>query len=323
MIKKILFSNKNLKKGRIITKQDFNYKNSKKISSLYVSSYSYILKNFILKNDIKKDTILKKIFLKKPNIAAIIACRLKSERLRKKAVIKVDREDTVIDKCIKSCKNLKSNNMVILATSKIDEDKLLEYSAKKNKVIFYQGHSEDVIKRYLSAANKFKIDIILRVTGDCPYISSEISELILKDHINKGADYSEAKEAPIGASCQVINTSALKKILLLKKNTPMSEYMKYYFTNNPRYFKINYVSLPSWMKKNYRMTVDYIEDIRFFEKIYGHLFKSKKKLSLQNIFNYLKKNSKVVQINSAKKLKYKSNKVLIKKLYKETKIFEI
>ena len=49
----------------------------------------------------------------------------------------------------------------------------------------------------------------------------------------------------------------------------------------------------------------------------------KKKLSLQNIFNYLKKNSKVVQINSAKKLKYKSNKVLIKKLYKETKIFEI
>ena len=46
MIKKILFSNKNLKKGRIITKQDFNYKSSKKISSLYVSSY---LKKFHFK----------------------------------------------------------------------------------------------------------------------------------------------------------------------------------------------------------------------------------------------------------------------------------
>ena len=71
------------------------------------------------------------MFKKKIRIAVIIACRLKSKRLARKALIKIDNNFSLIDKCITSSKLINSNFQVILATSNLKQDKPLINVAKK------------------------------------------------------------------------------------------------------------------------------------------------------------------------------------------------
>ena len=51
---------------------------------------------------------------------------------------------------------------------------------KKVKVKVFLGPESNVLKRYYMAAKKFKSDIIVRITSDCPLVDSSI----IDDYIN-------------------------------------------------------------------------------------------------------------------------------------------
>jgi len=43
--------------------------------------------------------------------------------------------------------------------------------------------------------------------------------------------------------------------------------MTWYFQKNPEYFKLNYVTLPDELIRDYRVTHDYPEDLSMFEAV--------------------------------------------------------
>jgi N,N'-diacetyllegionaminate synthase len=47
--------------------------------------------------------------------------------------------------------------------------------------------------------------------------------------------------------------------------------MTWYFRNNPDHFKLNIVSLPEAYVRNYRLTLDYAEDLEMFEALFSKL----------------------------------------------------
>ena len=51
-----------------------------------------------------------------------------------------------------------------------------ENSKKPHCELFcvFEGHKTDLVDRYYKAAKKFKADVIVRVTGDCPLIDVNI-----------------------------------------------------------------------------------------------------------------------------------------------------
>ena len=146
---------------------------------------------------------------KNKRIGAIIACRMKSTRLRKKA-IKLINGISSVERCINGAFLLENIDEVILATSDLKEDSVLEKYVNKTKAKFWQGDADDVIKRYISASKKFKIDIIVRITADCPCPSPEITNLLLKTHLQKGADYSATRKCSVGSGTEIYNVSSLE-----------------------------------------------------------------------------------------------------------------
>lgn len=64
-------------------------------------------------------------------------------------------------------------NVVVLTTEENIDDKTEEI-AKKNGVSVFRGSTSDLIQRYLKAAKQYNLDIIVRLTGDCPLIDSKI-----------------------------------------------------------------------------------------------------------------------------------------------------
>lgn len=311
---------RDLKAGQLLSyAEDLQYKRSNE-DGLNLPAIKKIQSSFhVLNKDKKKNQMLKEDDFKKAKIATIIACRLKSSRLPKKALAKIG-DLTSVEYCIKNALNFKNVDHTILATSSLESDaELKDYTYDKN-VIYHTGHPEDVIKRYLDIIDKLSIDVIVRVTADMPYISDEILQILLRSHFDTGADYTRAKEAAVGQNLEIINTQALRYVKSFFPEANYSEYMTWYFINNAEHFKINEIDLPKEMIRPYRLTLDYQEDLEMFNKIESHFRSAGKEVTLKDLFEYLDANPEVPAINGHITLKYKTDQSLIDTLNKATKI---
>ena len=274
---------------------------------------------FLLSKEKNSGEVLYHDDFRKAKIAVVIACRLKSVRLPKKALLKIGQLASV-EKCIKSAIQFKNIDYVVLATSDIEEDKVLENYTYNSNVIFHQGDPNDVIKRYLSAAEKLGIDIVLRVTADMPYVDDEIAQILLKSHFLIGADYTASRTNAVGTAIEVINVQALKKVKYHFPSANYSEYMTWYFKNNPEHFRLNIIDLPDELVRDYRLTLDYQEDLDMLNHIEAHFKRKKESPSARKIFKYLDEHPEIANINSHLTLRYKSDHSLISILNDVTKI---
>ena len=87
------------------------------------------------------------------NIAIFIAVRLKSKRLKRKALAKIGGIELILH-LTKRLKNSKRVKKIVWCTSKSNEDKILCELANKNKVDFFRGDEKNIILRFIKAAEK-------------------------------------------------------------------------------------------------------------------------------------------------------------------------
>ncbi|MBR8734768.1 8-amino-3,8-dideoxy-manno-octulosonate cytidylyltransferase [Fusobacterium necrophorum] len=312
--------NKDKKAGELIDiENDFEFKRNDSYGLNVVELKKYISEKYILNSDRQKGETIRKEDIRKANIAVIIACRLKSSRLKRKALLKIGSISSV-EMCIKNILKFKDVNSIVLATSTTEQDSELKNYTYNENVIFHQGDPDDVIQRYLDIIEKKNFDVIIRVTGDCPYLSSDIAEVILNSHFEKGAEYSNGIGAAVGTNLEVINSLSLKEVKKYFPKADYSEYMTWYFQNNSEIFKLNYVNLPNKWKRDYRLTLDYQEDLELFNKIERYFLENNIDYSIDEMYKYLDNNPEVVKINSHLTLKYKTDVGLIETLNKVTKI---
>ena len=99
----------------------------------------------------------------------IIQARTGSTRLPEKVLFKI-KGKSILEIVIDRLKKSKKINQIILATTRKTEDKKLIRIAKKKNIDFFRGEDENVLKRYYSCSKKYKPDIIVRVTADCPLV---------------------------------------------------------------------------------------------------------------------------------------------------------
>lgn len=273
----------------------------------------------ILSNSIDKNSTISAEHYRKAKIGVIVACRMKSSRLKKKAILPINGV-SAIERCLQNCLEMKNVDEVVLATSELEEDGILQNYLMGGLVKFWQGNADDVIKRYLGACDKYDIDVIVRVTGDCPAVSSEITNILLKSHFETGADYTAANKSAVGSSPEIYNAEALRRLINLMGSAEHSEYMTWYMRNNADVFKVNIVDLPEDFQREYRLTLDYKEDLEMFEKLYATLAKKKMNPTISNIFLVLDQESSIPQINQHLTLSYKTDTELINMLNRVTRV---
>lgn len=258
----------------------------------------------------------------KQKVCALIAVRLKSERLPKKALMDIEGY-TVIERVVNNLKPSKRIDDIVIATTISKEDDPIEETARRKGIHYFRGDIDNIVKRFIDAAEKFTADTIVRVTGDNPLTSFEIADYLIESHQKCGADYTgiEPDSVPPGTSPEIISLAALKKLTSVNVNLNYSEYMTFYFKNNPDSFRINIVPAPKkYCRPDYRMTLDYPEDLNFFRIIYGALKPGDKAIPLEKTIHFLDTHPEVVSINNALSVKWKANQELIRELENATKI---
>jgi spore coat polysaccharide biosynthesis protein SpsF (cytidylyltransferase family) len=230
--------------------------------------------------------------------AAIIQARMSSSRLPGKSMLEICKKpiiEHIFDR-VRSCKLV---DELILATSDDQSDDVLFQWAQNNNINCYRGSLDDVLDRFYKAAILYKVDTIVRITGDCPLIDPNTVDEVIKG-FNKGNYdlYSLGGSFPDGLDCQVFSFKSALEVAWNNAVLPSErEHVCPYIENNPQLFNLGSLNkFPN--SSSIRITLDQKEDFKLIKKIYEHFYHSDTLFDIKSILQFLVNNPELLEINA-------------------------
>ena len=235
-------------------------------------------------------------------VGIILQARMGSSRLPGKVAKKIVGKP-MLTHIIKRLKKSSKSNQIIVATSVKDDDQRVIEIAESEEVATYRGSEDDVLSRYIEAAEKYQLDIVVRVTGDCPLIDPvTIDELINKYIESDELDYMRLEGYPRGLDTGICDLGTLKKVKKEVTDDPdeeiYREHVTLYIYRNPKQFKIGIKEAPEELKRDYRLCVDEIEDYELIEEIYNRLYEEGDIIDIKDVIDLLDNEPSLAMINS-------------------------
>lgn len=232
------------------------------------------------------------------NYGILITARLKSKRLKKKIIKKIN-DKTVIEYLISNLKKTFKSKKIVLITSKSNQDNVLTKLAKKNNIDYFCGEPKDVLKRIYDASLKFEFRNVISCTADNPLIDCEEAKNMMTFHLNKKNDLTISKGLPIGLFCYCIKVNSIKKILKNKLSNDTETWLPYFYQmkNNKVGFYNSKFRFSSKFLNKIRLTLDEKKDFELIKKVI-RLVKWNKPNS-KDISKLFKKYPNLIKINQS------------------------
>lgn len=232
--------------------------------------------------------------------AVIIQARLSSTRFPKKVLKKIN-EKTIIELIYLRLTKAKLIDQIIFAIPDNKENDELEKFLKEKKFLFYRGSENDVLSRFYLAAKEFRVDIIVRITADCPLVDPQLVDSFIKKLLKEKKDYVSNCNPwtfPDGLDVEVFTFKLLSEAQKKAKykNRLNDGVLISYLKDNNQY-KISNIKFPKNNSSNYRLTIDEEVDYTLIKKIYEN-FKPDIFFGLNKILAFAKKNKKLFDMNS-------------------------
>ncbi len=146
-------------------------------------------------------------------IGVIVAARMGSTRLPGKALLPL-RGVPMLGFLLQRIKPSVLSSQIVLATTTLHEDDVLEDVAQSEKISVFRGSNEDVVSRYVAAAEYFGFDYVVRVTGDCPFVDAKSLDYAIKYALeHRPFDLATTKGLfPVGIDYEIYPASLMKQI---------------------------------------------------------------------------------------------------------------
>jgi spore coat polysaccharide biosynthesis protein SpsF len=227
------------------------------------------------------------------NIGVIIQARTGSTRFPEKILkpLPYNSQITVLEQVVRRIKKSIYNPKVIIATTINSEDDIIEKLANKNKYFSFRGSENDVLSRYYYASKENKLDIIVRVTSDCPCIDSEIIDEAIRLKMSTKCDYVsniKLRTYPRGLDVEVFDFNILEEAFLKADQSFEREHVTPYMYDPVNKFKINSIEAKGkYYRPDIRITLDTNEDYMFLVALYEELYEQNNYFGIDDIINLL------------------------------------
>jgi len=188
---------------------------------------------------------------------------------------------------------------VIVATTVNEKDNAIIELCKKIQCNYFRGSELDVLGRVLSTAKEFHGDIIVEITGDCPFIDHRHVDKMIKLFYSGKYDYAGMQEFPGGFGVQVYPTEILSRVDKLTNDPVDRIHVTYYIYTHPEKFNIAAWHAEGMMKwPEGRVMIDERDDYQLLDIIAKELYPENQDFSAEDVAAFLKKNPKLVDINA-------------------------
>lgn len=231
-------------------------------------------------------------------IIATIEARMTSSRLPGKVLMPAAGKP-MLEILIRRLKKVVHLNEIVLATTVNPDDDPVVSLAEKLGVGHFRGSEEDVLARVLGAARKYKADIIVEITGDCPLVDPAIVGQVIDLYLNAHCDYASnvgPVTFPIGMDAQVFSTELLARADREGKTQEDREHVSWYIRHHPKMRRVNFPAPKELHWPELGLTLDERSDYELLKNIIEH-FNPDIYFSCADILGYLKSNPDLLKIN--------------------------
>jgi spore coat polysaccharide biosynthesis protein SpsF len=231
-------------------------------------------------------------------IGVLIQARLGSERLPNKAMLPLpfNGGPALLQHVVNRAKAADIVNEVIVATTDREADNAIESFCEDQTIVCFRGDEQNVLERFEKAATTYNLDVIVRLTGDNPFISPGTIQTAVEQHLQQAADYTITEGLPLGTNVEVISFAALKLAADKATEPADREHVTPYIRRESGFKRI---TVPfDFPVKDLRLTVDYPSDYALASLIYERLHTTHNLFGFKEIVDLLQQNSWLKEVNA-------------------------
>jgi glutamate-1-semialdehyde 2,1-aminomutase len=206
-------------------------------------------------------------------VVAVIQARMGSTRLPGKVLMKLGIRP-VLGWVIEGVRKASLVDKIVVATSTLDADTPIVKYVEEQGVACYRGSETDVLHRVRSAAIEHNADLIVRITGDCPFIDPDVIDQVILLANREGVAYASNINPPTwpdGLDVQVCTRQALaaadsQAVTATDRDTVMQ-----YIVRNRHTFPAANLVCPIPGLEKLRWVLDDEDDLLYCRKLEKHI----------------------------------------------------
>ena len=232
-------------------------------------------------------------------VGAIVQARMGSTRLPGKALLDIAGM-SMLARVIDRTRRARTIDRVIVATTtKTQDDPLVEH-ARELSVDVYRGDEEDVLDRYYQAARHHKLDVIVRITSDCPLLDPGLSDEVVRPLLDAASrvDYSAntlRRTFPRGLDVEAVPFATLERVWREATSVHERAHVFPYIYEHPDRFSMMGIA-DTIDRSDMRWTVDTDEDLIFVREVYRTL--GAREFTWKDVLKVLDAKPELLQINA-------------------------
>ena len=238
----------------------------------------------------------------RPNftVAAIVQARMGSSRLPGKVLMEAVGKP-LLGYLLERLSAARTIDRIVVATSVNPGDEPIVEFCRAVGIDVFRGSEHDVLDRYYQAARQFGIDLIVRITADCPLVDPLIVDTMVDFALPRAALYDLVTNRhpltyPDGLDVDVIPLASLQDAWLHADTPAQREHTIPYFWERGR--RVHNVEHVPDLFYQHRWTLDYAEDYRLIRRILTGLYRPGHVFHMAEILEYISHHPWLPMINA-------------------------
>ncbi len=199
--------------------------------------------------------------------AIVLQARMGSMRLPGKTLAPIEGR-TILAHCIERLR-YRSGLRVIVATTTSSDDDVLSSEARRLDAPVVRGPVDDVLSRFVLAADTFDLVTMVRATADNPAVDMDAPRRTLDLLARTGAAHVVEHGLPYGAAVEAISCAALREAGAEATEAYDREHVTPFLTRGRRFLALDALAPARVRCPELRLTVDTPEDLEFVRRVYA------------------------------------------------------
>lgn len=230
------------------------------------------------------------------NIGIIIQARMGSTRLPGKILKQFYGGKTLLETLLDNLHKVSGAKVIVATSVNENNDQLETFLLEKGELV-YRGSENDVLDRFIKAAEANGVDGIVRICSDNPFMDWQGVAALVEKAQKSDADYIgfRINDTPsilthFGFWGEFVTLDALKRVYSTTElGTPAHEHVTFHVYKHPDDYKCEWISGPDFLegRDDIRLTIDTPDDLQNALKVYSDLKAKDENFTLKDVVEYL------------------------------------
>lgn len=209
-------------------------------------------------------------------IVAVIQARMGSTRLPGKVMLPLD-GTPVLNHDIRRAATSDAIDEVVVATSYYKPDDIVARYARRAEASVHRGSEDDVLARMHDAAAEHDADVVVRLTGDNPFVEPLLISEVARRVASGETDYASNKidrTWPLGVDAEAFSFKSFDKVRSVTREPHHREHVTPYYHESDEFDRENvtvrdvYGDQPFGVGPELRLTMDEPDDYELYKRVY-------------------------------------------------------